>query len=152
MECVDKDLDHKDVIQQDQTVATYCREDLPSNVTGLTPVQRLEANIEAASAANLPLVDQRRKRLALARIRIAEITKMQDAAVEAIATGAQGRGKVLKQGTYPKPIIKPVREPVMMPQPILDATSGSSDQDLMDEMLGHMFADPSETEKSEDNE
>lgn len=141
-----------DVIQQDQTVATYCREDLPGNVTGLTPVQRLEANIAAASAANLPLVDQRKKRLTLARIRIAEISKMQDAAVEAIAKGGtQGRGKVLKQDTYPKQIIKPVREPIIMPKPIIDATPDPSGQALMDEMMSYMIIKPT-SDKEKDNE
>lgn len=78
---------------------------------------------------------------------------MQDAAVEAIAKGGtQGRGKVLKQYTYPKQIIKPVREPIIMPKPIVDATQDPSGKALMEEMMGHMFIDSSNSEKSENNE
>ena len=124
------------VVKQDATVGQYIREDLPSNVTGMTAVQRLEANIKAASIANEPLVEQREQRLALAKIKVVEIAKMQEGAAKAIAKGGTkgGGGKQLKQAPMPKPLT-----PLPKPQ-LLQETNAAGDA-LTDELMGYMFVD-----------
>lgn len=126
-----QDTTEPEVYRQDPVVDAYCREDLPSKVTGMTPVERLRANIEAASKANLQQPELMASRFAEAQRRIADLNLAEEAALEAIATGGtKGGGK--KMSSYP-PHIKPL---VIPPQPKQDevsvATRAAEDEEAND--------------------